>query len=243
MKELNLDKLKCIKCERSFECDEYFLYDGIYEKVTGGYGSTYDMSQFMIAICDNCLTSLKEKEIIIQTRDFKGFMTEPINEFKGHYRFLSNFYPSQVEMDGHFYPTVEHAYQAAKTLDDVERFNIRKATTPSMAKSMGKSVKLRKDWNQIKLQVMENLLRQKFDSDINPELSNNLFNTHHQELIEGNYWGDTFWGVCNGKGENHLGKLLMKIRDNQKEEFFDEMIPLLEKQVKELEAEVQKEKE
>lgn len=83
-----------------------------------------------------------------------------------------------------------------------------------MAKRMGRQCKLRADWEEIKLQVMETLLRQKFHSEINPALAQLLKNTRDYELIEGNNWGDTFWGVCNKVGKNHLGRLLMLIRSD-----------------------------
>ena len=132
-----------------------------------------------------------------------------ITSFTAANRFLSNFYPSRVELDGEEYPTVEHAYQAAKTLDIAERMTIAQILTAGAAKHFGKSVTMRPDWEVIKLAVMEDLLRQKLT---NVTLAARLIATGDDELIEGKTWGDTFWGVCNGVGENHLGKLLMKIR-------------------------------
>ena len=132
-----------------------------------------------------------------------------INEFRGQYRFLSNFYPCLIEFEGNVYISVEHAFQAAKTLDEDWRESIFWARTPSDAKRIGRKVPLREDWEEIKLSVMENLLRQKFNIF---DFKSALLATGDEELIEGNWWGDTFWGVCNGQGENHLGKLLMKIR-------------------------------
>lgn len=123
--------------------------------------------------------------------------------------FLSNFWFVPVSLDGEIYRSVEHAYQAAKTLDPKERKMIQAANLPTQAKHLGKCVKLRPDWNDVKLVVMEDLLRQKFQ---HKALKDRLFRTGSQELIEGNTWNDTFWGVCNGVGENNLGKILMKIR-------------------------------
>jgi len=134
-----------------------------------------------------------------------------INSFQGSYSFLSNFYPSPVVVDGITYPTVEHGYQASKTFDKTQRSDILAADTPGKAKRLGKLVNLRPDWNDVKLSVMENLLRQKFHKDT--LLYKMLRHTRGKTLIEGNYWGDTFWGVSRGRGENHLGKLLMSIRD------------------------------
>ena len=132
-----------------------------------------------------------------------------IDKFEDDYAFLSNFYPSVVLYDGFSYPTVEHAYQAAKTFDENEQYKIRHAKTAAEAKKLGKRVTLRGDWEEVKLSVMARLLKQKF-KDIG--LANKLVDTNPHELIEGNWWGDTYWGVCKGKGHNYLGKLLMQIR-------------------------------
>jgi ribA/ribD-fused uncharacterized protein len=136
-------------------------------------------------------------------------MSTPICEFVGDYRFLSNFWPVIVTLDGRQYSTVEHAYQAAKTLNPLQREYIREAPTPGNAKRRGRSIDLRTDWEEIKLTVMLALLRQKFDR---PDLREALLQTGDAELIEGNTWGDCFWGVCRGKGRNHLGRLLMQVR-------------------------------
>lgn len=134
-----------------------------------------------------------------------------ITNFFGANRFLSNFYyPCNIELDGDIYPSTEHAYQAAKTFDIGERMSILEAKTPGEAKRLGKKVTLREDWDKVKLSVMEDLLRQKFTK---VALRARLLLTGEAELIEGNTWGDTFWGVCGGVGENHLGKILMKIRN------------------------------
>ncbi len=111
------------------------------------------------------------------------------------------------------YSTVEHYYQAMKTQDKAERERIISATTPKQAKSYGRQCTLRPDWNSIRLEVMEQALRVKFQD---PELRKKLLATENKILEEGNTWGDTFWGVNikTGKGKNHLGKLLMKIRDD-----------------------------
>jgi ribA/ribD-fused uncharacterized protein len=136
-----------------------------------------------------------------------------ITEFQGEYRFLSNFWPCEVEYDGMIYPSVEHAYQAAKTLDIVQQSTIQHASTPGLAKKMGRKVTMRRDWDKIKLGVMENLVRQKFK---NAKLKKQLLSTGTRILVEGNNWGDRYWGVSpveNGYGLNHLGKILMKVRD------------------------------
>lgn len=133
-----------------------------------------------------------------------------INGFFGEFRFLSNFYPAMVIFEGFVYPTVEHAYQAAKTLDEEERKKIRYAKTPRDAKALGYKVKWRSDWNDVRVSIMRELLIKKFSTD---DFKRALATTQGFTLIERNNWGDVFWGVCNGVGENILGKLLMEIRD------------------------------
>lgn len=134
---------------------------------------------------------------------------ENIDSFQDEYRFLSNFWPSPVDYMGDLYPTVEHAFQAMKTKDHEERALVLKASTPGKAKRLGREVTLREDWEDLKLEVMEHFLRLKFDTY---PLHEQLMDTGTRELIEGNTWGDKFWGTVDGVGENHLGKLLMKIR-------------------------------
>jgi ribA/ribD-fused uncharacterized protein len=138
-------------------------------------------------------------------------MTTPtkIDSFKGEYRWLSNFYLAEVVLDGFVYPSSEHAYQAAKTLNLEERRAILSMSV-SEAKKAGRKVTLRSDWEDIKLDVMLRLLRQKF---AHPELRSKLVATGDAELVEGNWWNDTFWGVCRGVGQNNLGKLLMVVRE------------------------------
>lgn len=135
-----------------------------------------------------------------------------ISEFKGDYRFLSNFYPAVVVMDGQEYPTVEHAYQAAKTFAANWRSKIRSAQSAGDAKKLGKQIPRElfiSNWDDLRLEVMSDLLVQKFYP---PILRADLLATGDVELMEGNRWGDKFWGVCNGEGKNKLGQLLMVVR-------------------------------
>jgi len=134
-----------------------------------------------------------------------------VTSFKGQYRFLSNFYPCKIEMDEKQYPSVEHAFQASKTYHKVVREQIRCCVSPAVAKRCGKMAPLRDDWEQVKVEVMTNLVTQKFLR--HPSLGRMLLDTGDGELIEGNWWNDTFWGICKGKGENHLGKILMQTRE------------------------------
>ena len=133
-----------------------------------------------------------------------------VESFSGIFRFLSNFYGAPMMYRGIAYPTSEHAYQAAKSLNDNTRMNISILGTPSEAKKYGKTVQLRADWDDVKLELMEEIVRAKFMQ--NPSLKEKLLATDDLYLQEGNTWGDTYWGVCNGKGENHLGNILMELR-------------------------------
>jgi N-glycosidase YbiA len=135
-----------------------------------------------------------------------------IDNFRGSYYFLSNYYSFYlvIPYEGKNYKSVEHAYQAAKTDDETIREKIMKCTSPGGAKKIGKTIKLSEDWNVKKLQVMEQLVRFKFTN--HPLMKEKLLATSKDTLIEGNTWNDTFWGVCKGKGDNNLGKILMKIR-------------------------------
>lgn len=141
-----------------------------------------------------------------------------VKGFKGKYKCFSNFTTAVVELDGISYPTTEHAYQAAKTLDPSERKKIREAPRANLAKKLGQKVKIREDWEEIKLQVMEDLIRQKFTKY--PDFKVALLNSGDAYLEETNHWHDEIWGVCtcgkHGKGMNHLGKILMKIREELK---------------------------
>ena len=134
-----------------------------------------------------------------------------INEFRGKYRFLSNFWPCQVTFEEEVYPSVEHAYQAAKCFWFQDRKHILNCKTPGEAKKLGRRVATRLNWEHIKVDVMFSLLKEKFKD---PLLATWLLATGSQELQEGNWWSDTFWGVDQrtGKGENCLGKLLMQVR-------------------------------
>ena len=138
-----------------------------------------------------------------------------IKEFQKEYRWLSNFWFCRVQLDGEWYNSVEHAYVAAKTLDLEERKSIQKIENPGVAKRLGRKLTIRPDWDRVKLSIMESLVRQKFKT---PYIRKELLATGDEILQEGNLWNDTFWGVDlhTGKGENHIGKILMKIREELK---------------------------
>ena len=133
-----------------------------------------------------------------------------IQSFDGEHRFLSNFYPSEIEIDGIIYPSAENAYQAYKTEDNKIRQKIASMRNPVVCKRYAKTIALRDGWNDMRIKVMKFVVLRKFTT--HKQLATKLLNTNDEELIEGNWWNDTFWGVCRGKGQNNLGKILMEIR-------------------------------
>ncbi|KAE8748069.1 hypothetical protein FOCC_FOCC005264 [Frankliniella occidentalis] len=141
----------------------------------------------------------------------------PITSFRGKYDFLSNFYPVKIFYNGRDWPSVEHAYQAAKTLNSHEKDEIRNAETAIEAKRLGRLVSLREDWDEVKVNIMLHLLTNKFVRGSDEEKK--LLETGERELIEENTWHDDFWGVCvcfkhQGKfGQNVLGQLLCILRN------------------------------
>ena len=137
-------------------------------------------------------------------------MSETIEKFEGEYEWLSNFYPAPFTVEGTTYPTLEHYYQSQKTMDPKERAEIIAAPTAGKAKRLGKATTLREDWEDEKETVMAMGIYYK--STNHPELIEKLITTSDAILIEGNIWGDKYWGVCDGEGENRLGELLMKFR-------------------------------
>ncbi|XP_031621920.1 uncharacterized protein LOC116339970 [Contarinia nasturtii] len=141
-----------------------------------------------------------------------------IYKFRDEYFFLSNFYPVKIEYGGDVYPTAEHAFQAAKCENVKDRQKLRKAKTPVEAKSIGRRVRMKANWDSERVLVMEKLLRIKFE---NPKMKFLLKKTHEQDLVENNTFHDRFWGVCScsrhkNSGVNMLGKILMKIREDIK---------------------------
>ena len=131
-----------------------------------------------------------------------------IESFQGEFRWLSNFHPCLINYEGRIYPAVENAYQAAKKHPSQRApfVNI----GPGLAKRMGRSGTTREDWETVKVGVMTQLIADKFSPD--SVLARQLIGTGFAEIIEGNTWGDRFWGVCRGEGANHLGRILMERR-------------------------------
>lgn len=131
------------------------------------------------------------------------------------YDFLSNFYEAPITYGGLTYGTNEAAFQAQKCMTEEEKLPFTEYG-PGKSKGMGRKVQLRPDWEQVKVGIMEEIVRAKFTQ--HPELAQRLLATGDKILVEGNRWGDTCWGVDTrtGQGENHLGKILMKVREEQK---------------------------
>lgn len=136
-----------------------------------------------------------------------------INEFRGKYYFLSNFYEAPVTWNGLTYLNNEAAFQSAKTFSDRECFT---NLDPSSAKKLGRKVQLRSDWENVKDDVMYEICKAKFSQ--NTELKKGLLSTGNENLEEGNTWGDKIWGTVHGIGENRLGKILMRIREELRNE-------------------------
>lgn len=135
---------------------------------------------------------------------------KPIRSFRGKYFFLSNFYEAPLRFHTIWYESSEAAFQAQKTMDTRIQYAMSKMK-PGAAKKLGQVVPLREDWSQIKDAVMWQILIQKFY--FNVPLVEMLCDTGTAQLIEGNKWGDKYWGVCGGVGENRLGYMLMQIRN------------------------------
>ena len=132
-----------------------------------------------------------------------------INRFIKENYFLSNFYPCEFEYGGYTYACAEAAFQAQKVARDEDRQQF-VGLLGNQAKYLGRSVELRSDWEEVKLDIMKNVRSAKFTQ--NEDLKKKLIDTGNATLIEGNWWGDQYWGVCGDIGENRLGKLLMELR-------------------------------
>lgn len=149
-------------------------------------------------------------------------MSDEIGRFAGAYRFLSGFYPAQVDWEGIIYTSSEHAFNAGKTLEQELRERIAAAPTPAEAKRLGGPPsrggivrELRPGWDElVRYHVMGQVQAIKF---ADPVLFRQLLATGSAQLVEGNTWHDTHWGVCHcprhgGVGDNHLGRMLMRVR-------------------------------
>jgi len=145
-----------------------------------------------------------------------------IDSFTKQNFFLSNFFYASIYYEGHWYPTVEHAFQAQKNLVlkehipfysqyelDIGGYEL-KEISANEAKIRGRKLKLREDWEKVKVPIMEDLVHFKFH--FHSSLRKKLIATESAELVEGNWWNDTEWGVYKGVGKNYLGKILMNVR-------------------------------
>ncbi len=142
---------------------------------------------------------------------------ELIDGFRDKYHFLSNFYKCKVEFEGVIYPSSEHAYQASKTENMKAKKIIAQTLSEWEAKILGNEFKYGQTvgYQRQKTTIMYNIVRAKFSQ--NASIRSQLVSTGSALLIEGNPWNDTFWGQCGNLGQNHLGKILMQVRNLLKE--------------------------
>ena len=147
-------------------------------------------------------------------------MNIPVTEFRNYFEFLSNMYPSPITLGNVTYTCAEAAFQAVKLQDKNQR-HIFAGLSGKEAKKLGRKVNLRPDWENIKIDVMRWIISEKFRQ--NSKIRLPLLRVYEDDLIEGNTWGDTFWGVCNGIGQNWLGKILMEYRDKTYKDYLDQM--------------------
>ena len=144
---------------------------------------------------------------------------EIIDSFRKPYGWLSNFSKAAITLDGITYPTLEHAFQAAKTDNIEDKARIAATGNPAFVKRMGKKVQMREDWNEVRLDVMRTLVDLKFQDEI---LSEKLLETGDAILIEGNHWHDNYWGACSCEScsskehHNNLGVIIMEKREELK---------------------------
>lgn len=143
-------------------------------------------------------------------RDYIIHNDKEIKGFFGEWRFLCNFHVCPVYFDGILYPSTESAYMSAKTLD-LEQRKAFESIDPSEAKKLGRTIKLRSDWEEVKYDVMSSVVFDKFYR--HKELRDKLLSTGDAYLEETNHWKDLEWGVYDGVGKNYLGKILMGIRE------------------------------
>lgn len=142
----------------------------------------------------------------------------PIVKFEGSNFFLSNFYECRVKIGNLTFGSTEAAFQGSKykaaLIDQKEQFEFLKAmidATPSQSKKLGKNIKIDLDkWESIKVRCMREVVKAKFDQ--HDDLRLKLIETGASLLVEGNTWGDVYWGRCNGRGMNILGSILMELR-------------------------------
>ena len=144
------------------------------------------------------------------------YFENEINSFRGEYSWLSNFHKCECWWEDKLYPSSEHLYQAFKATNDTDHEFLRNHPFEGI-KSSARQIKLRDDWEEVKLEMMGNALWSKFSN--NPDLKDKLLATGDVRIVEGNDWCDNFYGQCRcPKCErtvsyNHLGLLLMDLRE------------------------------
>ena len=179
------------------------------EKCTCGFP---DFADELAPYCQIIRDRKKQREeVIAALNNMFANKMDRIGRFTDEYEFLSNFFEREFEFDGYAFKTVEHAFQANKAMDGVEFDKIAHADTPGQAKRLGRKCLMKQNWESVKIDYMYRMVLAKFEQ--HADLAKRLIATYPRELMEGNTWNDTFWGVCNGVGENHLGKILMRVRD------------------------------
>ena len=142
---------------------------------------------------------------------------EVVSSFNDSYAFLSNFYYSQIKYEGHTFMTLEHCFQAQKAVTDQDKRVIMSAPTPEKARKLGNDMKLREDWEEVRLKILTECIRIKFEPD--STLADKLIGTGSKLLVDGNYSHEMFYGSClcddhkNQPGQNILGKSLMRWRN------------------------------
>ena len=146
-----------------------------------------------------------------------------IDNFDGQYKFLSNFFIKEITFRGKKYATSEHAYAAYKATNEGDHRLVQTQSSPRMAKRKGQEIKCVDNWEDIKYDLMLDIVKEKFQD---PYLKSLLLSTGEQELIEGKYWHDNFFGncycskrdSCKKEGKNWLGKILMIVRDENRKQ-------------------------
>lgn len=211
--EDDLDKLKEIRPYLAEHWDRFTVFD-VPVNISEISSSTF---REKLRNNDESASELVTQEVWeIMSRNGKLPWNRIMDFHEEQYRFLSNFYEAKVEYGGFTYGSNEAAFQAQKCMTEEEKAQFMEYS-PGKSKGVGRRVQLRPDWEQVKVGVMEEIVRSKFTQ--HPELAAKLLATGDKVLVEGNHWGDTCWGVDTrtGQGENLLGKILMKVREELKQ--------------------------
>ena len=211
--EDDLEKIKAIRPYLSEHWDRFTVFD-IPEEIASISSSAF---REKLHAMDESAKDLVTAEVWDLLRKDGKLSWNSITDFHEEpYQFLSNFYEASVFYDGLTFGSSEAAFQAQKCLTPEEKVQFTEYG-PGKSKGVGRRVQLRPDWETVKYGIMEEIVRAKFLQ--HPELARQLLDTGEKVLVEGNHWGDTCWGVDTrtGQGENRLGKILMKVRDELKE--------------------------